>query len=126
MYWVPLLFEGLICIGFGAYGLVTCLMLRFRVRALGDRSFSAVGFSLTWAVSHVNVARLNLAGCCDPPQPLPIARGISGSRALSAFLVEDGALMIVASTIVPVATFSPLAARCRCTSSNSCRPRSNR
>jgi len=45
---------------------------------------------------------------------------ISGSRALSAFLVEDGALMIVASTIVPVATFSPFAAKCRCTSSNSC------
>src|SRR5438105_7052168 len=42
---------------------------------------------------------------------------ISGSRALSAFLVEDGALMIVASTIVPVATFSPFAAKCRCTSS---------
>src|SRR5436309_10828808 len=49
---------------------------------------------------------------------------ISGSRAFSAFLVEDGALMIVASTIVPVATFSPFAARCRCTSSNSCWPRS--
>ena len=32
---------------------------------------------------------------------------ISGSRAFSAFLVEDGALTIVASTIVPVATFSP-------------------
>jgi hypothetical protein len=30
--------------------------------------------------------------------------------------------MMVASTIVPVATFSPLAARCRCTSSNSRRP----
>src|SRR5690348_16293419 len=44
---------------------------------------------------------------------------ISGSRAFSAFLVEDGALMIVASTIVPVATFSPFAAKCRCTSSNS-------
>src|SRR5206468_6855075 len=49
---------------------------------------------------------------------------ISGSRALSAFLVEDGALMIVASTIVPVATFSPFAAKCRCTLSNSCWPRS--
>jgi hypothetical protein len=33
---------------------------------------------------------------------------ISGSRAFLAFLVEDGALMIVASTIVPVATFSSL------------------
>jgi len=32
-----------------------------------------------------------------------------GSRALSAFLVEDGALMIVASTIVPMVTFSPFA-----------------
>ena len=32
--------------------------------------------------------------------------------------------MMVASTIVPVATFIPLAAKCRCTSSNSCRPRS--
>ena len=32
--------------------------------------------------------------------------------------------MIVASTIVPVATFSPFAVRCRCTSSNSGRPRS--
>src|SRR6516225_1584506 len=32
--------------------------------------------------------------------------------------------MIVASTIVPVATFSPLSARWRCTSSNSWRPRS--
>ena len=32
--------------------------------------------------------------------------------------------MIVASTIVPVAIFSPLAARCRRTSSNSWRPRS--
>ena len=42
-----------------------------------------------------------------------------GSRALSAFLVEDGALMIVASTIVPVATFSPFDAKCCCTSSNS-------
>ena len=40
-----------------------------------------------------------------------------GSRALSAFLVEDGASVIVASTIVLVVTFSPLAARCRCTSS---------
>src|SRR5690242_20337911 len=49
---------------------------------------------------------------------------ISGSRAFSAFLVEDGALMIVASTIVPVATFSPFPAKCRCTSSNSCWPRS--
>src|SRR5215472_3003335 len=48
---------------------------------------------------------------------------IAGSRALSAFLVEDGALMIVASTIVPVATFSPFAAKCCCTSSNSGRPR---
>jgi MFS family permease len=47
-----------------------------------------------------------------------------GSRALSAFLVEDGALMIVASTIVPMATFSPFAARYRCTSSNSRWPRS--
>jgi MATE family, multidrug efflux pump len=43
---------------------------------------------------------------------------------LSVFLVEDGALMMVASTIVPVATLIPLAAKCRCTSSNSCRPRS--
>src|SRR5262249_18264342 len=49
---------------------------------------------------------------------------ISGSRCLSAFLVDDGALMIVASTIVPVASFSPFAAKCRCTSSNSRRPRS--
>src|SRR4051812_34685520 len=32
---------------------------------------------------------------------------MSGSRALSAFLVEDGAWMIVASTIVPVETLSP-------------------
>jgi hypothetical protein len=40
--------------------------------------------------------------------------GITG---LVGILVEDGALMIVASTIVPVATFSPLAAKCRCTSS---------
>jgi hypothetical protein len=44
---------------------------------------------------------------------------ISGSRALSAFLVENGAVMIVASTIVPVAAFSPCAARCSCTWSNS-------
>ena len=42
----------------------------------------------------------------------------------SAFLVEDGALMIVASTIVPRATFSPLASRCRCTSSKIRLPRS--
>src|ERR1700760_1045742 len=49
---------------------------------------------------------------------------ISGSRALSAFLVEDGASMIVASTLVPVDTFSPFAVKCRCTSSNSCWPRS--
>ena len=36
---------------------------------------------------------------------------ISGSRALAAFLVEEGALMIVASTIVPVAILSPFCAR---------------
>jgi hypothetical protein len=34
---------------------------------------------------------------------------ISGSRALSAFLVDLGAAMIVASTIVPPATFNPRA-----------------
>jgi hypothetical protein len=38
---------------------------------------------------------------------------MSGSWALSAFLVEDGALMIVASTMVPVETFNPSASRCR-------------
>jgi hypothetical protein len=38
-----------------------------------------------------------------------------GIAPLLAFLVEDGALMMVASTIVTVATFKPLAARCRCT-----------
>jgi hypothetical protein len=32
--------------------------------------------------------------------------------------------MMVASTIVPVATFYPFSARCRCTSANSRRPRS--
>src|ERR1700730_608570 len=47
-----------------------------------------------------------------------------GIARLAAFLVDDGALMIVASTIVPVATFSPFDAKCRCTSSNSCWPRS--
>src|SRR5215472_6951837 len=47
-----------------------------------------------------------------------------GIARLLAFLVEQGALIMVASTIVPVATFSPLAAKCRCTSSNSRRPRS--
>src|ERR1700752_4897560 len=47
-----------------------------------------------------------------------------GSRALSAFLVDDGALMIVASTIVPVAPLNPFAAKCRWTSSNSFCPRS--
>ena len=34
---------------------------------------------------------------------------ISGSRAFLAFLVDEGALMIVASTIVRLATFGPLA-----------------
>src|SRR5215510_14713796 len=47
--------------------------------------------------------------------------GIAG---LLCILVEEGALMMVASTIVPVATFSPLAAKCRCTASNSRWPRS--
>jgi hypothetical protein len=32
---------------------------------------------------------------------------LSGSRALSAFLVDEGALMIVASTIVPVNHLKP-------------------
>src|SRR5205807_391991 len=36
-----------------------------------------------------------------------------GITALSAFLVEDGAVMIVASTMVPVETFNPFASRCR-------------
>jgi hypothetical protein len=47
-----------------------------------------------------------------------------GSRVLSAFLVDDGALRIVASTIVSVATFSPFAAKCCCIASNNRRPRS--
>src|SRR6201993_2030318 len=47
-----------------------------------------------------------------------------GIACLVGILVDDGALMIVASTIVPVATFSPFDAKCRCTSSNSCWPRS--
>jgi hypothetical protein len=38
-----------------------------------------------------------------------------GSRAFSAFSVEEEALMMVASTIVPAAIFSLLAARWRCT-----------
>ena len=57
------------------------------------------------------------------------AVGISKSDKLAedrqrdwAFFVDDGAAMIVASTIVPVAAFSPFAARCRCTSSNRLRP----
>src|SRR6516164_9214475 len=64
------------------------------------------------------------APSCQSTTDCPSWSDASGSRALLAFLVEDGALMIVASTIVPVATFSPLAARCRWTSSNSRRPRS--
>ena len=39
---------------------------------------------------------------------------ISGSRAFLAFLIDDGALTIVESTIVPVVTCNPLATRCRC------------
>src|SRR5215470_4120920 len=61
-----------------------------------------------------------------PEVPLVSFLGLMhlGIAGLSAFLVEDGALMMVASTIVPVATFRPFAARCRCTSSNNRRPRS--
>ncbi len=70
---------------------------------------------------HVLSCR-NTTGC-------PSWSDASGDRALSAFLVEQGALMIVASVlaqagIVPVAIFSPFSAKCRCTSSNSRRPRS--
>src|ERR1700730_3350116 len=75
----------------------------------------------------ISLVRLSTPICAFMPKYhwLPfLVWCISGSRALAAFLVEDGGLMIVASTIVPVATFSPLASRCRCTSSNNCRPRS--
>src|SRR5436190_223967 len=46
------------------------------------------------------------------------------SRALASFLVELGAAMIVASTMVPPATFRPREARCSFTRSNSGLPRS--
>src|SRR6266567_1442556 len=49
---------------------------------------------------------------------------ISGSRSPSLFLVELGALMIVASTMVPVATLKPWACKWALTAANSCRPRS--
>src|SRR4051794_11691385 len=49
---------------------------------------------------------------------------ISGSRALASFLVDLGAAMIVASTMVPPATFRPREARCSFTRSNSGLPRS--
>src|SRR5246500_5379993 len=73
-----------------------------------------------------------LAAAVDPEMrlhpeiPLIALPGLMhlGIARLVGILGRDGALMIVASTIVPVATFKPFAARCRWTSSNSCRPRS--
>src|SRR6202007_2856624 len=79
------------------------------------------------ATAWISLLRLSTPRCAFIPKYhwLPFfVWCISGSRALSAFLVEDGALMIVASTIVPAGTFIPLATKCRCTSSNIGRPRS--
>src|SRR5713101_3322258 len=47
---------------------------------------------------------------------------ISGSRVPEAFFVDDGAAMIVASTMVPVLTVRPWARRWRPTASKSCWP----
>ena len=59
-------------------------------------------------------------GFIPKDQSLPfVVDDISGSRALSLFLVEDGASMIVASTIVPERSEMPLSARCAFTSAKS-------
>jgi hypothetical protein len=79
------------------------------------------------ATEWISLERLSTPKCAFMPKYhwLPfLVWCISGSRALALFLVEDGALMMVASTIVPVAIFSPFSARSRCTASNSRRPRS--
>ena len=78
-------------------------------------------------LGHVGAVRRRRAQAVDQPRPR-IRAGvqlhpenhcrpflvwcISGSRARSRFFVDDGALMIVESTIVPSLTCRPRAARC--------------
>src|SRR6476646_9347844 len=109
-----------------AVGLITHTRVSCPCNNSGNTVLSAAlaGVATT---AWISLVRLSTPKCAFIPKYhwLPfLVWCISGSRAFSAFLVEDGALMIVASTIVPVATFSPFAARCRRTSSNSCWPRS--
>src|SRR5262252_8415047 len=81
----------------------------------GSTVLSATLAGVAWT-AWISLLRLSTPKCAFIPKyhwfPF-FVWCISGSRAFSAFFVEDGALMIVASTIVPVATFSPLVARCR-------------
>ena len=77
-------------------------------RAVGD-----IGGVAT--IAWISLVRLSTPKCAFAELPLIALFRLMGTRALSAFLVEDGAVMIVASKIVPVTTFSRFAATCRCT-----------